>query len=393
MIITPKNWGEFARSIATERNPLLHSPSAMERFMAIARPHIYDVRTPVGKFKSHNSCSLVDFPNEEAKQYYMEAEQRLAEKQAKLSQTDGNQRGFAMLAIFNEYRMAAEEAMAEVVADKMHAAVVKGERVAGAALCFRKPLASICRTLVRKYGYSRDDISMIWGGDELFNCKLTLQDAQSLAQQIVAKAAEGNPFPRSVMRQIQLLVTETPKQREERLADYGNEDMRLGPQSHADRQREIDRFQSGKTKFALFSYAAGGVGLSLHHTDISPKGKPIDLLPRSGFLSPTYSAQDFVQGLGRLHRSVFSCSDTDQTIMFFKGTIQEAVMSTVSNKLRCLKKVVSSREQWFSAAWDKKVQHEAEEEVRNMTEQQLNDNEDIVLEDYLDGDDDNNDND
>ena len=386
MIITENNWNQFAKAIAAEGNPNLHSPAAMERFMNIARPYIYDVRTPSGKFKSRNSCELIDIPSEEGRKHYLGAEQRLAEKQAKLMESDGKNRNFAQLAIFNEYRMASEDVLAESVAERIHNVLRRGDKVSGAAFCFRRPLARIARLLVSKYGYDRNDISMIWGGDELAECTLDLKDAAKLAQEIYAGNSDEGKVNGRLLKQVQLLVTETEQQREERLHDYG-QDMRLGPQSRDERQKEIDRYQTGKTRVALYSYAAGGVGLSLHHTDVGPTGKPVDLLPREGFLSPTYSAQDFVQGLGRFHRSIFSLSDTDQHILFFRGTIQEAVMSTVSVKLKCLKKVVSSKEQWFSATWEGKSTHEAEEAAREELDQYADDDDNVNLLDYQNDDD------
>jgi len=110
--------------------------------------------------------------------------------------------------------------------------------------------------------------------------------------------------------------------------------------------------------------------LSLHHTDKNRKGQPVSLRPRRVFLTPTYSAQDFVQGLGRGHRSVFSLSDTEQTIMFYAKTIEEQVMARVSLKLKCLTKVVQAKESWADAVWEsaRTSKEEMDEKLRREKE-------------------------
>lgn len=114
--------------------------------------------------------------------------------------------------------------------------------------------------------------------------------------------------------------------------------MKLGTQNASSRQLEIDRFQTGKSKICLFTFKAGGVGLSLHHHDAT-------CLPRESIIAPCYSAIELVQGLGRAPR-LTSMSDTVQTLIFYKGTIEEHISAKVSQKLRCLREVVRQRESW-----------------------------------------------
>jgi hypothetical protein len=138
------------------------------------------------------------------------------------------------------------------------------------------------------------------------------------------------------------------------------EHLRLGAQSQEERQREIDRFQSGRTFFCLYTFKAGGVGLSLHHTDEFVKEKVrhkesgyaveedipnIPVRPRWNFVTPTYSAIELVQGLGRCPR-LTSLSNTHQELVFYRNTVEEDVARIVAQKLRCLKKVVRMREKW-----------------------------------------------
>ena len=138
------------------------------------------------------------------------------------------------------------------------------------------------------------------------------------------------------------------------------EHLQLGAQSKEERQREIDKFQSGRSIFCLFTFRAGGVGLSLHHSDELTKVKCrrkkngyvfvediplIPVRPRINFVAPTYSAMELVQGLGRCPR-LTSLSNTKQELIFYRGTIEDSVARIVSHKLKCLSKVVRMRESW-----------------------------------------------
>ena len=129
--------------------------------------------------------------------------------------------------------------------------------------------------------------------------------------------------------------------------------LRLGAQDPLERQREIDRFQKGKSLYCFFTFKSGGVGLSLHHTDDLTTFKcrrkesgyvveeDIPLVPtrqRELFCAVTYSAIELVQGLGRCAR-LTSLSDTKQTVLFYRGTIEEQIAYVVSVKLKCLRKV------------------------------------------------------
>ncbi len=158
----------------------------------------------------------------------------------------------------------------------------------------------------------------------------------------------------------ELLADMDLDQVEERTLKELPEPLQLGAQSKEDRQKEIDRFQAGKSLYCLFTMRAGGVGLSLHHTDELTKEKvrhkangyavvediaKIPVRPRKLFAAPTYSAIELVQSLGRCPR-LTSLSDTEQELLFYRGTIEEDVAAIVSQKLRCLSKVVRQREKW-----------------------------------------------
>ena len=69
-----------------------------------------------------------------------------------------------------------------------------------------------------------------------------------------------------------------------------------GEQSDEDRAEAIRLFQSNEAQVCVCMIQAGGTGLSLH----DETGK----WPRISLISPTFSAVELRQALGRVHRAV-----------------------------------------------------------------------------------------
>jgi hypothetical protein len=98
-----------------------------------------------------------------------------------------------------------------------------------------------------------------------------------------------------------------------------------GQQSLDERQSCIDDFQSNKCKMIVAIIQAGGVGVSLH--DIHGGH------PRMSIISPTWSGQDMVQALGRIHRAG-SKTPAMQRIVYCAKTYEEQICSTIQEKIR-----------------------------------------------------------
>ena len=127
----------------------------------------------------------------------------------------------------------------------------------------------------------------------------------------------------------------------------------VGGQKPEERQTMVDEFQKGKRDIMLFTMRSGGVGVSMHHDRASTK-------PRHIILPPTWSAIDLVQALGRAHR-LTSMSATTQEILWYGGTIEDAVKIKVELKIKCLSKAVTAKEQFvdtFIAQVDKTIEAE-----------------------------------
>lgn len=115
--------------------------------------------------------------------------------------------------------------------------------------------------------------------------------------------------------------------KEQRLNDYGKMqwfDIDGRQQKPEDRTALIDAFQSGKHKVVLVSLMAGGAGISLHDEQ--------GIAPRQSLISPSYSAIDLVQGIGRIWRAG-SKSKATQRIIYAAGTIEEEIAASVTSKI------------------------------------------------------------
>jgi hypothetical protein len=100
-----------------------------------------------------------------------------------------------------------------------------------------------------------------------------------------------------------------------------------GKNKKDERDKAIDAFQSDKERIILVNTAAGGAGLSLH--DLNGK------YPRMAIISPTPSAVNLRQVLGRIHRDGAK-SKALQKIVFAANTEEEDVCENVKKKLHNL---------------------------------------------------------
>jgi len=97
-----------------------------------------------------------------------------------------------------------------------------------------------------------------------------------------------------------------------------------GEQSENTRYQNISDFNNGKSRIIVCNIKAGGVGVSLHDTTGEYQ--------RVSLISPTWSAQDLIQCLGRIHRAN-SKTDAIQRIIFAKNTDEEIVSKAISSKI------------------------------------------------------------
>lgn len=97
-----------------------------------------------------------------------------------------------------------------------------------------------------------------------------------------------------------------------------------GQQNAFEREDAIQAFQSDNCRVILCNIQAGGVGISLH--DVTGKH------PRLALISPSWSAVDMVQTLGRVCRAGGQ-SKSIQRILYAAGTVEERVAAVVESKI------------------------------------------------------------
>ena len=101
----------------------------------------------------------------------------------------------------------------------------------------------------------------------------------------------------------------------------------VGGQTTKSRINDIDQFQADNKRIMIANLAAGNAGVSLH--DLNGK------FPRGSIISPSYSAINLLQALGRIHRAEGK-TKCIQKVMFAAGTIEEEACKRVQSKLNNL---------------------------------------------------------
>ncbi len=98
---------------------------------------------------------------------------------------------------------------------------------------------------------------------------------------------------------------------------YGEQDIK-------DRNKNIEDFQADRQRIVICNIRSGGTGVSLHDLN--------GTFPRVSIISPTWSAQDLVQALGRIYRAKAQ-TKVVQRIIFCKGTIEDSICENIKEKI------------------------------------------------------------
>ena len=103
-----------------------------------------------------------------------------------------------------------------------------------------------------------------------------------------------------------------------------------GDVSDRDRKEVMAQFQCGVVTCLICQISAGGVGISLHRTSLSVR-------PRVSFISPGFSARDFLQALGRIRRVGGVDSQVVQKIVYAEDSeIESTIANSIRQKIECL---------------------------------------------------------
>ena len=99
-----------------------------------------------------------------------------------------------------------------------------------------------------------------------------------------------------------------------------------GGQRDSERQAGIDSFQRNETHVMIGMMQACSVALSLHDE--------LHERPRVSLISPSYSASDVIQALGRIRR--VGGTTVTQKIVLAAGSVEERVAGAVQRKIDCI---------------------------------------------------------
>lgn len=100
--------------------------------------------------------------------------------------------------------------------------------------------------------------------------------------------------------------------------------MIYGGNKKEERQEIIDKFQNNELDYLVCNIRAGGVGISLHDEKTQET--------RISLISPSWSAEDLKQALGRVHRA--GGGKSIQKLVFCAGTVEEDVAKRVDAKIK-----------------------------------------------------------
>jgi SNF2 family DNA or RNA helicase len=116
-----------------------------------------------------------------------------------------------------------------------------------------------------------------------------------------------------------------------------------GAQNEDERQRSIDDFQSGKTKWILFTAQAGGVGVTL------------TAARRLVMLQRPWSLVDYKQALDRIHRIGSEIHDSVVIIDYItENTIEERVLQVLETKADNFEQIVKDKDKLLAMLKDDK---------------------------------------
>jgi hypothetical protein len=361
-------WPLFSRDIAGKgADPKDYSKESIKRLCKRLAPHIVGFKNVRKKFKAINRVRIIDFETLEKKAKYDALWEEFQKRKNEIEGKDLSNSSLLILVQFNVFRAGAEFLKAETFAELMYQAHVEKGKASLFAGSYKATHAKIVHILNTKYGVPRSKISLIWGGEDMFkeDGKYTVAEMQD----IIKKMLTGQT-PASAR-----VLAEFSRQMSFKQQGLGElpDHLQLGSQNYKQRQDEIDKFQGGRSQFCLFTFKAGGAGLSLHQNKK-------ELLSRYTVAAPTYNEMEMHQALGRAPR-LTSLSDTEQDIVLYKGTIEEHVLAKLNAKSRCLHEVIqhSDTVTKYSQEVEKILQMsgaQAAEEEGGVSEQDYQDMED-----------------
>lgn len=335
-IITPATFSAFAGSLAAD--PSKPNKEAMERFKKIAGKNIFITPSVKWDHASFDSVRLCEFKSAESKMRYLTAQQRYLDFCARAGKNTNFGRFERLVELMQMVQAVEPERIPQIL--EWTGDTLSRKRY---ALLFYRTRDAVIRSVLglTEMGVPRDKISIIWGGSEEIKKEQVYTDEQIEA--ISHRILNGESITRKERRMLMVTALWKTDKAKYQDADENEQQARyermksLGlysAQTEEARQVQVDRFTEGDTWVLVGTIASGGTGLSLDHSTWASR-------PRDSYITPVYSAHEFLQAFGRgLRRTTLS--DIYQYACLMKGTIEEDhVAPLLDEKLASLRTLTS----------------------------------------------------
>lgn len=179
------------------------------------------------------------------------------------------------------------------------------------------------------------DVDKCENPGDIASWKVTLTDPSSKIDELMSIIDDNPGKPLAIAAEHKQLIDLAAKRLAAAGIEYG---VITGGVSGAKRDETIEAFQSGKLKYILFTYKAGGVGLNMTAADTLVR------------LQRSWSLIDNMQGEDRVHRIGSEVHEAITIIdIITADTIEETQVEKLYEKMQRLEEIVRDREQLQAA--------------------------------------------
>lgn len=197
--------------------------------------------------------------------------------------------------------------------------------------------------------------------------KVTLTDPSSKIDELMSIIEDNPEKPLAIAAEHRQLIDLAAKRLAAAGIEYG---VITGGVSGAKRDETVEAFQSGKLKYILFTYKAGGVGLNMTAADTLVR------LQRSWSLIDNMQGEDRVHRIGSEQHEAITIID-----IITADTIEETQVEKLYAKMQRLEEIVRDREQLQAAG--KSTAHIDAEETKLQATDLLNPLNNVVMHDAV----------
>jgi len=151
-----------------------------------------------------------------------------------------------------------------------------------------------------------------------------------------------------------------------------------GTMNDKNKQKSIDDFAIGRTRYFLTTLKSGGTGLNLQHNDVNS-------YPRTSIMPPCWSVYEFLQFLGRTQR-IDNISPARMYLTWYRDTIEEEVATRLQDKYACVRTLYDRADNFIQNIFTQGVDRDLEQmQAREEKDSEEGEELDIVTPEMLDG--------